>query len=756
MADEQFVPPTAPIRRVPTEGSDQAPLGLNLGPRRREAPGPWDAKDTASTNEFLKQLLTIGGTTVGGLVAGPPGAIAGGAVGRNVGSVPERLTAAAERRPAESSVAVDTPVGAMEGGIAEMLPAALHPTLKYGGQFARFIGSRLRGNPFTGIGGVPLNLGGEIAEKVADWMGPGTLSSRIKGGVDALERRLGSAAERPVVVEPSGPRTKWWGSEEVPYQMDPGATPPASPSLPGNLQQKTGTDFAARTAVPQGAGTRPWTVEAPVTPASPRPPVTGTGSTVAPPPGAGTRPWTVEAPPVTPASPRPPVTGTGSTVVPPPGAGTGPWSVEVPGPTNPLVTGGPSRPPITITGTRFDVPPPSATPQAGTRGWTAEAPATSPAPKKPPTQLAKATERIIKAAKPPASTAAATATSGPTATSVVDLVDSALARGIDVDPELIEAANKARAAAGTPTPTTTPKPPAGNTNPRGPRGRFGSNPPEPSAAAAPAPMASPVAELVDPSRMPEALLTDAERAARDARAYDRTARLADASRLANDYAIKKYGTGYYPKLTPEQLADVNAFEKHLAGGVDVEAAQIDDMVEATTRQQFGRSYADLLPEERAKVDHLRRALAGEEPRPPQRQLPADLETTLRARHAAHVDEFNASQRAAVEQGYRGPVRKPSTFDEWLEDEVDFGEPDAVAWTKARTPAPPADYPPYPPETISEALIREGASQVGPISDAALDEGVNSAHDDLMRLLKKKTSGGIVEPPTPYEGPFPKK
>src|SRR5882672_12711300 len=89
-----------------TPGGGAGPAGLNLGPRPA-ATGPWDATDTKSMNEFLKQMFTLGGTAVGSALAGPAGSIGGGAGGRVVGSIPERLTAAAERRPSESSITED-------------------------------------------------------------------------------------------------------------------------------------------------------------------------------------------------------------------------------------------------------------------------------------------------------------------------------------------------------------------------------------------------------------------------------------------------------------------------------------------------------------------------------------------------------------------------------------------------------------------------------------------------------------------------
>jgi len=177
-------------------GRGDAPLGLNMGQRTPNT-APWNPDDTAATNEFVKQILTLGGTTVGSLLAGPPGAIGGGAIGRVIGSLPERLTAAAHRQPSQSSVLEDAPIGAMEAGTAELLPMAAGPVLRVGGRGAQALGSRLGRNTITGVPGNLMEIAGEGAEWLGNKIAPGgaTLTTRLR------RRLLGPEAAAPVMED---------------------------------------------------------------------------------------------------------------------------------------------------------------------------------------------------------------------------------------------------------------------------------------------------------------------------------------------------------------------------------------------------------------------------------------------------------------------------------------------------------------------------------------------------------------------------
>lgn len=167
--------------------------------------------------ELLKQFLTIGGTVAGGLMAGPPGAIVGGAAGRMFGHVPEALTASATGQPSDSSFGGDAALGAMEGGAQELVPAVARPFLKGAGRvltgIGRFGGDNAAWNPMTRAaaaatrgfattgmptairtaataGPVLATTGGSVLDRAGEALGSGTLSTRLRGALGALEERL--------------------------------------------------------------------------------------------------------------------------------------------------------------------------------------------------------------------------------------------------------------------------------------------------------------------------------------------------------------------------------------------------------------------------------------------------------------------------------------------------------------------------------------------------------------------------------------
>lgn len=173
--------------------------------------------------ELLKQFLTTGGTIAGGLLGGPPGAIAGGAAGRMLGHAPEALFSSTTGRPSDSSFMGDAALGAMEGGAQEMLPAVAGPAMRFGGKALKVIGKTFGDVPDTvyknralaglvrGIGARELGLphiaqgaatvgpivasevGGGL-ERAGNAVGSGTLSQRVRGGIESLMERLRPAA----------------------------------------------------------------------------------------------------------------------------------------------------------------------------------------------------------------------------------------------------------------------------------------------------------------------------------------------------------------------------------------------------------------------------------------------------------------------------------------------------------------------------------------------------------------------------------
>jgi len=198
------------------EGRDAAPM-IAMPPRIGSQ------RTNQDDLELLKQLLTTGGTIVGGAVGGPPGAIAGGAAGRMIGHVPEAMITSTTGQPNNSSFMDDAALGAMEGGAQEVLPAVAGPVAGVVGRGLKGIGrlfgdvpdaqykSRALAGLVRGIGARELGLphvvqgaatvgpmmateAGSGLERASDALGTGTLSQRVRSGIDALMERLRPAA----------------------------------------------------------------------------------------------------------------------------------------------------------------------------------------------------------------------------------------------------------------------------------------------------------------------------------------------------------------------------------------------------------------------------------------------------------------------------------------------------------------------------------------------------------------------------------
>ncbi len=194
------------------EGGRGAPM-IQMPPRTPS--GRTDQNDL----ETLKQFLTTGGTIAGGMLGGPPGAIAGGAAGRMLGHVPEAMLSHTLGQPNDNSFAGDAALGAMEGGVQEMLPAVAGPVAGFAGRGLKAVGRMMGDMPDAGYRGraiaaaargfgarelgappalvgaatvgpmVASEAGGGLA-RAGEAMGSGTLSQRVRGAIDALKERL--------------------------------------------------------------------------------------------------------------------------------------------------------------------------------------------------------------------------------------------------------------------------------------------------------------------------------------------------------------------------------------------------------------------------------------------------------------------------------------------------------------------------------------------------------------------------------------
>jgi|GEM_PF-4088205 len=193
-------------------GGHSAPM-INMPPRTPSG------RTNQDDLELLKQFLTTGGTIAGGVIGGPPGAILGGAAGRMLGHVPETFSQA----PGEGSFGTEAALGAMEGGAQEMLPAVAGPIARYGGRGLKAIGRMMLDNPSApyrdraimaaargygahefgapafvqgaaSVGPIVASEAGSGLERAGEALGTGTLSQRVRGGLDALMERLRPAA----------------------------------------------------------------------------------------------------------------------------------------------------------------------------------------------------------------------------------------------------------------------------------------------------------------------------------------------------------------------------------------------------------------------------------------------------------------------------------------------------------------------------------------------------------------------------------
>jgi len=120
--------------------------------------GRTDAQDL----ELLKQFLTTGGTLAGGALAGPPGAVLGGAAGRMLGHVPEAMATAATGTPNDSSFGGDAAIGGGEGAVQEALGLA-GPPLKWVGGKVASLGRAVGGDGIASLVKRAL-LGGGLGE----------------------------------------------------------------------------------------------------------------------------------------------------------------------------------------------------------------------------------------------------------------------------------------------------------------------------------------------------------------------------------------------------------------------------------------------------------------------------------------------------------------------------------------------------------------------------------------------------------------
>lgn len=199
------------------EGGRSAPM-IQMPPRTPSG------RTNQDDLELLKQFLTTGGTVVGGAFGGAPGAILGGATGRMLGHVPEALITSTTGQPNNASFGEDAALGALEGGAQEMIPAVAGPVAGFAGRGLKAVGrmfgdvptaqykSRALAGLVRGIGARELGLPhvmqgaatvgpmvatevGSGLERAGEALGTGTLSQRVRGGMDALRERL-----RPVAT----------------------------------------------------------------------------------------------------------------------------------------------------------------------------------------------------------------------------------------------------------------------------------------------------------------------------------------------------------------------------------------------------------------------------------------------------------------------------------------------------------------------------------------------------------------------------
>ncbi len=204
---------------VPAGGASGGPAAPMLS---MPAPGP-SQRTNADDLEVLKQFLTTGGTIGGGLLAGVPGAIAGGAAGRMLGHAPEAGMTAFTGRPNDSTFAGDAAIGGMEGLTQELLPKFAGRIIGAGGTGLKMLGRAMFDNPdssyraralmglfrsyaarplggtaeaVAAMGPMAASEAGKRLETAGANMGTGTLSERVGGGLDALKARL--TAEPPV------------------------------------------------------------------------------------------------------------------------------------------------------------------------------------------------------------------------------------------------------------------------------------------------------------------------------------------------------------------------------------------------------------------------------------------------------------------------------------------------------------------------------------------------------------------------------